>query len=150
MSHHIGDASVSEAWSRVSNDLIHRLTRLYPKNFAGVCQPPQSPGVEPKHCIGELVRCVEELGFVGCNLNPDPSGGYWTDPPLTDRWWYALYEKLVELVKTLSINMPASRIAGDPFSDIPALRRPSKSPRKMRQQPSTRRIILARSKLTLD
>ena len=26
-----------------------------------------------------------ELGFVGCNLNPDPSGGYWTAPPLTDR-----------------------------------------------------------------
>ncbi len=23
-------------------------------------------------------RCVTELGFVGCNLNPDPSGGHWT------------------------------------------------------------------------
>ena len=58
---------------------------------------PQSPGVEPKNCIAELERCVEELGFVGCNLNPDPSGGYWKDPPLTDRWWYPLYEKMVEL-----------------------------------------------------
>src|SRR5690606_17043448 len=27
--------------------------------------------------------------------NPDPSGGYWTDPPLGDRYWYPLYEKLV-------------------------------------------------------
>jgi 4-oxalmesaconate hydratase len=37
---------------------------------------------------------VKEFGFVVCNLNPDPSGGYWTDPPLTDRWWYpALREK---------------------------------------------------------
>ena len=25
----------------------------------------------------ELTRCVRELGFVGCNLNPDPSGGHW-------------------------------------------------------------------------
>jgi len=97
MSHHIGDAAVSTAWSRVSNDLIYRLTKLYPKNFIGVCQLPQSPGVEPKTCIAELTRCVEELGFVGCNLNPDPSGGYWKDPPLTDRWWYPLYEKMVEL-----------------------------------------------------
>ena len=97
MSHHIGDAAVSSAWSRVSNDLIWRLTKLYPKNFIGVCQLPQSPGVEPKTCIAELTRCVEELGFVGCNLNPDPSGGYWKDPPLTDRWWDPLYEKMVEL-----------------------------------------------------
>jgi 4-oxalmesaconate hydratase len=34
---------------------------------------------------------------VACNLNPDPSGGYWTDPPLTDRHYYPLYEKMVEL-----------------------------------------------------
>jgi 4-oxalmesaconate hydratase len=58
---------------------------------------PQSPGVSPKNCIRELERCVKELGFIGCNLNPDPSDGYWTDPPLTDRYWYPLYEKLVEL-----------------------------------------------------
>jgi 4-oxalmesaconate hydratase len=108
MSHHIGDAAVSAAWSRVSNDLIYRLTKLYPKNFIGVCQLPQSPGVEPKTCIAELTRCVEELGFVGCNLNPDPSGGYWKDPPLTDRWWYPLYEKMVELDVPAMIHVSAA------------------------------------------
>src|ERR1700749_4992668 len=61
MSHHIGDASVSADWSRVSNDLIYRLTQLYPKNFVGVCQLPQSPDVRPENCIDELVRCVTEL-----------------------------------------------------------------------------------------
>ena len=55
--------------------------------------PPQHPGVPPKNCIPELER-LAQLGFVGVNLNPDPAGGYWTDPPLTDRWWYPLYEKL--------------------------------------------------------
>ena len=108
MSHHIGDASVSAAWSRLSNDLIYRMTQLYPKNFVGVCQLPQSPGVEPKNCIGELVRCVSELGFVGCNLNPDPTGGYWTDPPLTDRWWYPLYEKMVELDVPAMVHVSAA------------------------------------------
>jgi 4-oxalmesaconate hydratase len=108
MSHHIGDAAVSASWSRVSNDLIYRLTKLYPKNFIGVCQLPQSPGVEPKTCIAELTRCVEELGFVGCNLNPDPSGGYWKDPALTDRWWYPLYEKMVELDVPAMIHVSAA------------------------------------------
>jgi 4-oxalmesaconate hydratase len=108
MSHHIGDADVSAAWSRVSNDQIYRLTKLYPKNFIGVCQLPQSPGVEPKTCIAELTRCVEELGFVGCNLNPDPSGGYWKDPPLTDRWWYPLYEKMVEFDVPAMIHVSAA------------------------------------------
>ena len=97
MGHHIGDAAVSLAWSEICNDLIHRCCTLYPDNFVAVCQLPQSPGVPPKHCVAELERCVKSLGFVGCNLNPDPSGGHWTDPPLTDRWWYPLYEKLVEL-----------------------------------------------------
>jgi len=42
----------------------------------GVCQLPQSPGVAPANCIPELERCVKEYGFIGCNLNPDPSDGY--------------------------------------------------------------------------
>jgi 4-oxalmesaconate hydratase len=97
MGHHIGDAKTSLEWSRLSNDCIYRVCSLFPNNFIGVCQLPQSPGVAPENCIEELERCVNELGFVGCNLNPDPSGGNWTAPPLTDRYWYKFYEKLCEL-----------------------------------------------------
>ena len=97
MGHHVGDFAVSSAWTRICNDLIDRVCRLYPERFIPVCQLPQSPGVPPESCIEELERCVGDLGFVGCNLNPDPSGGYFDSPPLTDRWWYPLYEKLVEL-----------------------------------------------------
>ncbi|MDB5092077.1 MAG: 4-oxalomesaconate hydratase, partial [Candidatus Eremiobacteraeota bacterium] len=56
----------------------------------------------------ELERCVNELGFVGCNLNPDPSGGYFNAPPLTDRWWYPVYEKLVELDVPAMIHVSGS------------------------------------------
>ena len=61
---------------------------------------------------------MNELGFVGVNLNPDPSGGYWTDPPLTDKYWYPIYEKLVR----------ASGAGDDPChrllqSDFPSHRR---------------------------
>ncbi len=108
MAHHIGDESVSLAWSEVCNDLIARVCGLYPKNFVGVCQLPQSPGVPPSHSARELERCVNDLGFIGCNLNPDPSGGNWTSPPLTDRHWYPLYEKMVELEAPGMVHVSAS------------------------------------------
>jgi 4-oxalmesaconate hydratase len=97
MGHDFGDEPVSAAWTRVNNDLIARVVALYPAHFAGVCQLPQSPGVPIARSVGELRRCVRELGFVGCNLNPDPSGGHWTSPPLTDPAWFPLYEAMVEL-----------------------------------------------------
>ena len=97
MGHHLGDASTSEPWATACNELIHRICTLFPRNFIGVGMLPQSPGVSPKNCTAEMERCVTEYGFVGFNLNPDPSGGYWTDPPLSDKFWYPLYEKLVEL-----------------------------------------------------
>jgi 4-oxalmesaconate hydratase len=97
MGHHLGNATTSRFWTEHCNELIHRVVRLYPENFIGVCQLPQSPGVDPRNVIPELERCVREFGFVGCNLNPDPSGGKFSEPPLTDKWWYPVYEKLCEL-----------------------------------------------------
>ena len=108
MAHHVGNADTSALWTDICNELIHRVCTLFPKNFVGVCQLPQSPGVRPDNCIAELERCVNEYGFIGCNLNPDPSGGYWTDPPLTDKWWYPLYEKLVELDVPAMVHVSSS------------------------------------------
>jgi 4-oxalmesaconate hydratase len=144
MAHHIGDEGVSLTWSRLCNDLIHRVTELYPHNFVGVCQLPQSPGAPPKNSAAELRRCVEELGFVGCNLNPDPSGGHWTSPRLTDRSWYPIYEVMAELDVPAMVHVSASCnpcfhatgahyinadttafmqfISGDLFKDFPTLK----------------------------
>lgn len=108
MAHHEADAVANAAWAEQCNTLIHRVCTLFPRNFVGVCQLPQAPGVAPSNCLAELERCVRELGFVGCNLNPDPSGGYWTDPPLTDRWWYPLYEKMVELDVPAMVHVSSS------------------------------------------
>jgi 4-oxalmesaconate hydratase len=144
MAHHVGTEAVSRQWAAVSNDLIHRLCTLLPNNFAGVAQLPQFPGVSPQNCIAELERVVNELGFVGVNLNPDPSGGFWTGPPLTDRYWYPLYEKLCELNVPAMIHVSSccnpnfhhtgahyinadtaafmQLIQGDLFEDFPTLR----------------------------
>jgi 4-oxalmesaconate hydratase len=108
MAHHIGDEAVSASWARACNDLIHRVVTLYPEQFTGVCQLPQSPGVPIERSISELRRCVLELGFVGCNLNPDPSGGYWTAPPLTDKSWYPLYEAMIELDVPAMVHVSAT------------------------------------------
>lgn len=97
MEHHVTDAATAEHWARASNDLVARLVDLYPRRFAGVCQLPQTPGGTLDGVIVELDRAVNELGFVGCNINPDPSGGFWTGPPMTDEYWFPLYERMVEL-----------------------------------------------------
>ncbi len=108
MAHHEGDEAVSKEWTRLCNDLIHRVVRLFPDNFIGVCQLPQSPAATMQGSIEELERCVNELGFVGCNLNPDPSGGMWTSKPLTDRYWYPFYEKMVELDVPAMVHVSGS------------------------------------------
>lgn len=108
MGHHLGNEYTSKYWTEHCNELIYRITRLYPQNFVGVAQLPQTPGVSPANCIAELERCVNEFGFIGCNLNPDPSGGYWTDPPLGDEYWYPVYEKMIELDVPAMIHVSAA------------------------------------------
>jgi 4-oxalmesaconate hydratase len=108
MEHHVPDPATARAWARACNDLVHRVVGLFPEHFAGACQLPQTPGGSLDDSVAELRRCVEELGFVGCNLNPDPSGGHWTSKPLTDEYWYPLYEALVELDVPAMIHVSAS------------------------------------------
>ena len=144
MAHHVGTEAIGVQWSRVSNDLIHRICTLLPENFVGVGQLPQFPGAPIENCIPELERMVNELGFVGVNLNPDPSGGYWQAPPLTDRYWYPIYERMCDLEVPAMIHVTSScnpavhhtgahylnadttafmqLLQGDLFKDFPQLR----------------------------
>ncbi len=144
MAHHIGDFEVSSTWAAICNELCYRVSRLFPDHFMPAAMLPQSPGVAPETCIPELVRCVEEFGCVAVNLNPDPSGGHWTSPPLTDRSWYPIYEKLVEYDLPAMIHVSTScnpsfhttgahyinadttafmqLVQGDLFRDFPTLR----------------------------
>ena len=108
MAHHLGTQEQNVAWAQVCNDTIHRVCGLYPENFVPVCQLPQHPGSGLAASIRELERCVNELGFIGCNLNPDPSGGMWTGVPLTDPYWFPIYEKMVELDVPAMIHVSSS------------------------------------------
>jgi 4-oxalmesaconate hydratase len=108
MEHHVPDPRIASDWARACNDLIFRVTELFPESFAGVCQLPQTPEGNLDACVAELRRCVDELGFVGCNLNPDPSGGHWTSRPLTDESWFPVYDAMVELDVPAMIHVSAS------------------------------------------
>ena len=87
------------AWfTEETNTIIERQVKLFPQTFRGVCGLPQSPGVSPKAVVPYLEQCIKERGFVGCLLNPDPGEASGVEtPPLGDRFWYPLYEKMVEL-----------------------------------------------------
>ena len=144
MGHHEGDQQVSLDWTIACNNLIKRVVDLFPDTFVGVAQLPQSPGADLTATIAEMERCITELGFIGVNLNPDPSGGKWETVPLTDKYWYPLYEKMVELDVPAMIHVSAScnpnfhatgahymiadttafmqLIQGDLFKDFPTLR----------------------------
>jgi 4-oxalmesaconate hydratase len=108
MEHHVPDAVTAQAWAAANNDLIAQVVGLFPQHFVGVCQLPQTPGGPLDGVVAELRRCVETMGFVGCNLNPDPSGGFWTSKPLTDEYWFPLYEALVELEVPAMIHVSSS------------------------------------------
>jgi 4-oxalmesaconate hydratase len=144
MAHHIGDFKVSSTWAAICNELCFRVSRLFPDHFIPAAMLPQSPGVAPETCIPELERCVREYGAVAVNLNPDPSGGHWTSPPVTDRHWYPLYEKMIEHDIPAMIHVSTScnacfhttgahyinadttvfmqLVQGDLFKDFPTLR----------------------------
>jgi 4-oxalmesaconate hydratase len=111
MGHHVGNQHTSKHWSQRCNDLIRRVCDLYPDRFAPVCQLPQTPadiGAGIANSVTELRRCVEEMGFVGCNLNPDPSGGMWNGPTTSDRAFWPLYEAMCELDVPAMIHVSAT------------------------------------------
>ncbi len=107
MAPHVGDEAVATQWARVNNDLIRRCADLCRAIFDPVCMLPQSPAADMQGSVAELERCVD-MGFVGCNLNPDPGGGHFKHPPLTDRFWYPFYEKMVELDVPAMIHVSGS------------------------------------------
>src|SRR6266511_799579 len=101
---------------------------------------PKASGME--HHVADLATA--RSWALACNLNPDPSGGWWTSRPMTDPSWYPLYQKMVELDVPAMIHVSTSRnpsfdtlgahylnadttvfmqlVQGDLFSEFPTLR----------------------------
>ena len=84
-------------WTLDNNDAIARTVKLHPTRFRGVGSLPQQAGRPVTSLFDEITKCVDERGFVGVLLNPDPGEGMNDTPPLGDPYWYPLYERLCEL-----------------------------------------------------
>jgi predicted TIM-barrel fold metal-dependent hydrolase len=97
LNHSAKPARVVHLWVRAINDTIARTVTMHPTRFRGVAGLPQVAGEPVETCFEEIDRCINELGFVGILLNPDPGEGDSRTPNLGDRYWYPLWEKLVKM-----------------------------------------------------
>lgn len=69
MMHSEEPARLVQWFSEETNNVIKRVCELYPTRFLPMAGLPQSPFTDPAQWVGELRRCVGELGFVGALLN---------------------------------------------------------------------------------
>jgi 4-oxalmesaconate hydratase len=96
--HSVKPAKVTTLWTKHMNDLVHRTAEMFPRRFRAVAGLPQYRDTSPANCLAELDFRVNEQGFIGCLLNPDPMEGDGPPPPaMNDEFWFPLYEKLCEL-----------------------------------------------------
>lgn len=93
------------------HDVIAHVVSLHPDRFQGLASLPQCAGKPIENALPELSRAVEQLGFHGCLINPDPyeMNGKGSAPGLGDRYWYPLYERLCELDVPGIIHATTSR-----------------------------------------
>ncbi|MET8877499.1 amidohydrolase family protein, partial [Nocardia sp. NPDC004604] len=85
-----------EWWVQNNNDAVHIQAQARPDRIKGVAALPQQAGEPVSVVFEELSRCIDDLGFVGVLLNPDPGEGNGLTPTMDSEYWYPLYEKLVE------------------------------------------------------
>ena len=93
----IEPARLLEPWTRANNDVIARVVEMRPNRFVGIAGVPLAAGAPVESCFAEIDRAVNELGFVGLMVNPDPAEGQRSGPPLGDEYWFPLFEKMIEL-----------------------------------------------------
>ena len=100
-----------------TNNIIARTVKLLPQRFVGISGLPQVAGDPITVALPELERAVTKLGFRGCLLNPDPYENSGVEaPPLGDRYWYPLYEKLCELDVPAHIHATGSQSERTPYT----------------------------------
>jgi OH-DDVA meta-cleavage compound hydrolase len=117
MMHNAKPARVVHWFTEETNNIIYRQTQLFKGLFFGVCGLPQVSGAPIEGALPELERCVKELGFNGCILNPDPFENSGSEAPaLGDRYWYPLYEKLCELDVPAHIHATGSHSERTPYT----------------------------------
>lgn len=111
---HWESAFLVAKWTTYTNDTIAKSHEMYPDRWFGIAQLPQNRDIATSNCVAELERCINDLGFVGAMINPDPGGDRQT-PGVHTEYWYPLYEKAQELDAPLILHPSITR---DPRVEI--------------------------------
>lgn len=86
-----------EIWVRLQNDIIHANVEKHPTRLRGMAALPQMFGAPIETTFEELDRCINDLGFVGILLNPDPAEGKPGGPHLGESYWDPLWDKVAKM-----------------------------------------------------
>jgi predicted TIM-barrel fold metal-dependent hydrolase len=79
------------SWCRFVNHCIAKQVTVRPDRFVGAAMLPQDPDApDLSGCLDELKYTVEELGFKGVYLSPDPSGDR-RSPGMNTKYWDPVY-----------------------------------------------------------
>jgi predicted TIM-barrel fold metal-dependent hydrolase len=105
------------AWTRLVNDSIHKQCEMHPDRFIGACQLPQNAKADDvSHVLDELGRCVDELGFHGVYVSPDPEGRR-NSPGLAEAYWNPLFKVCEE--RQLPIVVHGTNCLDPRFAPVP-------------------------------
>lgn len=115
--HSMTPSTLVEPWIAAWNDTIARTVAMHPTRFAGVGGLPILPGEPVERAFPELHRAVDELGFVGVIVNPDPYEGTGQAPTLNEPYWFGLYEELIELDVPMQIHSASCYSGRESYSE---------------------------------
>jgi predicted TIM-barrel fold metal-dependent hydrolase len=110
-------SKIVHRWIAVNNDTIARTCAMYPDRFYGVAGLPVCAGEPVESSFDELDRAINDLGFVGVSLNPDPYEGKGYTPPLGDPYWYPLYERVVALDVPILVHSSGCENGRESYSE---------------------------------
>ena len=99
-----GKLSDAQLWARSNNEVIARTIGFHPTRFRGVAALPQLSGQPIEVVFDEIDYAVNELGFIGLLVNPDPGEGVDQTPTLADPYWFPLYEKAIAMNLPLHLH----------------------------------------------
>ena len=80
-------------WCEFTNDTIHHQTQNFPDRFLSTTMLPQiAEAPDLSNCVDEFEYNIQERGFAGTYLSPDPDGRH-NSPGMNDtKYWGPVYE----------------------------------------------------------
>ncbi len=97
------------------NDVIKMAVDNEPDRFRGIAGLPQCSGTSPTNTFEEIDRSINDLGFIGVMVNPDPGEGDYATPAMGEEYWYPLYEKLEAMDVPILLHPGSCKNTREPF-----------------------------------